>query len=703
MTLVRLTLVGAMATLLALWAGDVFDQRVWSLLIAVIVPTLAMVGVRDRRWFVRVPVVVVSVVVATFAVAVVEDGGIGDVGVAATSGLRRILSTEWPSPVRPDLVATIALGLGVVSGLAAELARRPRLRLAPIAPIVVGAVAIIALSAPRGPAVVWPVAIGVLTVALAALGPDGAVRDRLRLLRGERRFVAILVVLGAVTTAVAIPLTVSGRADPRDTQDPERTSALLDPIEATLALQRIEDPIDLHRITVAEGDPRLPARWRTAALADYNGRRWTPDLAVRPIGRRLALDSEFDSTPLESTIEFLDDDLQLVPLPGRPVIVEAAIETDEARTIVRLVERPSPGTSIFTSALVEPVSSDELDEPIATREVDETASGLADLADVLADVDDGEVTSVLDRLRAIEQTMRNDFVLDPEASGGGLQRALIERFLRETQRGNAEQFSTAFVLLARSIGADARVATGFVVDPARVDGSVITLSSEDAAIWPEVRSGDQWLAFDPVPDVPLADEAPPPAEPTVQSPAAPQPPIAPPPDDIDEPLDLDEDASADVDGGVPTVVEFAVRAAAIGGLVLLPIIVALVLIIGAKWRRRRRRLRGEPRARIRGAWQEATDQLVDAGLTIAPAMTNDDIAHAGRPLAPAATRELDRLATLSTACTFGEPARPDLLADDASTCLSVVEQSVDLGQPLRARARRRLSLRSLRSTTRSPV
>ncbi|MEL6893582.1 MAG: transglutaminase domain-containing protein, partial [Actinomycetota bacterium] len=257
--------------------------------------------------------------------------------------------------------------------------------------------------------------------------------------------------------------------------------------------------------------------------------------------------------------------------------------------------------------------------------------------------------------------------------------------------------------LARSAGADARVATGFVADPERVEGSIVTFSSADAAIWPEVRSGDEWLAFDPAPETPLADEQTPPAEPTVQSPAAPQPPIAPPPDDIDEPLDEEEQDDSTVEDGVTTVVTFLLRAAAWAGVISMPLLILVLIVIGAKWRRRRRRLRGPPAARIRGAWTEATDQLVDAGLTIRTSMTNGEIAQAGTSLAPDAARELDRLAVLSTAATFGHPVRPDLLAADAATCLAVVERSVDEGRSWRTRVRRRLSVRSLRSATRSPV
>ena len=97
--------------------------------------------------------------------------------------------------------------------------------------------------------------------------------------------------------------------------------------------------------------------------------------------------------------------------------------------------------------------------------------------------------------------MRDEFVLDSRVQGGGLQLALIDRFLRDTQRGTAEQFATAFVLLARSLGIEARVATGFVAPEsaeatqATRPGDVLELSSADAAVWPEVQLGDgRWLA-----------------------------------------------------------------------------------------------------------------------------------------------------------------------------------------------------------------
>ena len=108
---------------------------------------------------------------------------------------------------------------------------------------------------------------------------------------------------------------------------------------------------------------------------------------------------------------------------------------------------------------------------------------------------------MIERLQRIEQTMRTDWQLDRTAPGGGQQLALLERFATETQRGTGEQFVTAFVLLVRSLGFDARVATGFVLPPEQL-ANPLTIASTHASVWPEVElEGLGWLAFDPVPPI----------------------------------------------------------------------------------------------------------------------------------------------------------------------------------------------------------
>ncbi len=83
--------------------------------------------------------------------------------------------------------------------------------------------------------------------------------------------------------------------------------------------------------------------------------------------------------------------------------------------------------------------------------------------------------------------------------------------------------------------------------------------------------------------------------------------------------------------------------------------------------------------------------------------TNNEIALDAAGQVPTAHRELQRLATLASATTFGSPVRPDLLAEDAAVCLGHVETSMAEDRTRWQRFRWRLSLRSLRSKTASPV
>jgi transglutaminase-like putative cysteine protease len=593
----------------------------------------------------------------------------------------------------------VAAVLAIAAAIGAELARRRRFHLLPLLPLLLCALGVVGLSAPLGVRWWWLAMLAAVVVLFAMLRNDGTLRDRLVLLRGEHGVVVLVAVAALVVGLITVPLTFTDRADPRQGEPATQTLPLLDPIQATVALRALEPPVDLHVITPDSDEP-LPTRWRTAALVGYDGARWSPSLQVRPIGTTLG---DADGPVVAADVAFLDERLTLVPLPGPPVSVDAEIETDPTRTIVRLAEAPDPGDEVGIVAGIGPSTSDAIEQGLATRVVDAAGSPLTDLAERL-----GGDGAPLDQLTRIETTMRQEFVLDSDVQGGGLQQALIDRFLRDTQRGNREQFVTAFVLLARALGVEARVATGFLADgtdAAVTPGEALTLASDDAVVWPEVQlTGGAWLAFDPVPTEEAVDEAPAPPEPQVQTPAAPQPPIPPPPEPDTETTPPDELTADESTGAFSTVVTWVSRGAVALAVVLLPLLVGAGCILGVKRRRRRRRLSAAaPEDRIRGAWASATDALVDAGLDIEPSRTDGEIARRAEPLVVDARRDLRRLATLASEATFGIPRQPQLLAEDAARCLEAVESSVSSNRTRWQRLRWRLSLRSLRPATRSPV
>jgi hypothetical protein len=694
----RVVLVTAMMAVLAVVAGNIFDRQVWWLLMAVALPALVSIVVSNFASVVRFISALLSIGTSVTIIVFAVGGQASDVVDALTAGTQRLLSTDWPSPERPDLIGTVGLVLAVPTAVAADLAGRRDWHLLALTPIVASGVLVTALCAPSGAQMVWLIPVGLLAAIFATLRPmigdDREIGAQRVWLRGERRLIPVVLLAGLVAAAVSVPTVLADRADPRRNEPAKQTAPLLDPIEATLALRALDPPADLYQLTTESGI-NLPDRWRTAALNDYDGQRWTPALTLRPIGRRLTPDT---SGMFMFDLELLDDGLALVPFPSTPITINVPVETDSDRTVVRLTERIDPGDTIAVSSGPIITTADALATGIATRVIDDSVSSLTEFAENLA----GDGT-VLDQLRQIQSTMRDDWVLASNAPGAGLQRALLERFVRDTKRGTAEQFAAAYVLLARSLGVDARVATGFV-GARSATGSALTLVSSDAAVWPEVGLLDgRWIAFDPVPPDEASDVAPP-DEPAVQTPAAAQPPIAPAPELTPDTAD-DDEAGNDASSTTASVyVRWGQKAGIALGTILVALAALAAIILLAKFQRRRKRLAsGTPAQRITGAWAVATDRLVDAGLTIAPSAANGDIATSGALLVANAQRELIQLATLSSAVTFGNPAETDFLVTDAVAHLDQVETSMAEVRTRGEQLRWRLSLRSLRPGTRSPV
>ena len=699
----RLGLTTALGVLLAFVASNAFDSLRWPLLLPVVIATVEAVLVRRRglalRFVAGLVAVAAGVVTATFA----AGGEWRDAWSALVAGPRQLLTTEWPSPAVASVVGAVALLVGVTMTVALDLAGRDRWHLAPLAVIVTGWVAALSIGAPVRPPV-WVLALGGTCAVLLALSRHDRADVRSSGVWGADRTVAAsLLAIAVVTLGTASAVAWADRADPRRTQDAEINVAVLDPIEAMVALRRAQPPFDLFAISDRSRvvGQSFPTRWRIAALDTYDGQRWVPRITLRPIGGRLGLPSppSLDRPPaVDYELTYLSDDIAMLPYPGDPLTASIDVETDLGRVVVRPLEAPAVGDTVLMSSEVAPTSRSSLSESVATRQVDDRAETFADRARELA----GDGT-VVEQLRRIEATMRDEWELDPSAPGGGQQLALIERFVIDTNRGTREQFVTAFVLLTRALGFDARVATGFIVPPESV-GPTLVLDSGMAAVWPEVRFEDVgWVPFDPVPQVEATDEDEPAPPPEAQTPAAAQPPIAPPVDDVEPSEDEQTDETADSDrwDGVRRWLSRGALGAAVG---LLPILLAVGTIIGLKWLRRwRRRREPDPARRIRGVWANATDSLVDAGMTIGPSWTDGRIAAAAAPLAPSMPHEVRRLAALATRVTFGPSGGADALADDAVLTSGAIDRAILRDRTWWQRVRWRLSLRSLRRSTRSPV
>ena len=103
-----------------------------------------------------------------------------------------------------------------------------------------------------------------------------------------------------------------------------------------------------------------------------------------------------------------------------------------------------------------------------------------------------------DRVVAIRDWLRS-FVYTRDLPGSARE-ATLSHFLFERQAGHCEYFSTAMVVLLRSLGIQARNVNGFLGGQWSQFGDYLVVTQNDAHSWVEVWfQGYGWVTFDPTP------------------------------------------------------------------------------------------------------------------------------------------------------------------------------------------------------------
>jgi transglutaminase-like putative cysteine protease len=262
----------------------------------------------------------------------------------------------------------------------------------------------------------------------------------------------------------------------------------------------------------------------------------------------------------------------------------------------------------------------------------------------------GQATTPYAKLSAIQDYLRKlPYSLD--ARPGHSYDALRRLFSSNPQDrvGYAEQFASAFAVLARSQGFPTRLAVGYLLRDEGKSGDTYTVTTADAHAWPEVNlTGYGWVSFDPTDFTHRVNTTP--QLPTTQPGAVDQPANTPNPGTqpiVDPHLRSGPGTRARLITG-------AVLAAA--GLVAL-VILLFFGIAFEKVRRRYRRRTGSGNERIVGAWRDTADRLVERGVAIPRSLTAAEAAvHAEEQLGEPA-RAVAVLAPIVTAAVFypGEP------------------------------------------------
>lgn len=366
------------------------------------------------------------------------------------------------------------------------------------------------------------------------------------------------------------------------------------PLDSTSTLDMTTRPQLSDRVVMTVASP-VASFWRSEVFDQWDGVRWS-----RSEGRGGSLLTDGTVTPPPEDLsgnngEGFETEVRIeagfaTALPVAPSAVEVRVDGHRLAqrtdgTVVAVDEPLGRGATYRVTSRRLPLDSDRLTElgrmhvptgvsaqyaqqPIAT---DRTV----DLAREIA----GGLNSSYDVVLALEAWMGENTRYDIEAPLSPPGVDVVDHFLFESQLGWCEQIASSLVVMARSVGIPARLATGYV--PGEWDGlsGRFIVRELHAHSWAEVWFPEVgWVPFDPTADVPLSGTA-----------AA--------------GVDAGANRTADVVGGLL----LAVALGLLGG----PAVLRRVRLASARLAERRRR-----RQMVRSRWDVAEEAAIEAEGTV---------------------------------------------------------------------------------------
>jgi hypothetical protein len=591
-------------------------------------------------------------------------------------GPYRLLTSAPPvDPAGPELAVAVLLCGLVTIGAVEPALRRPAAGWSLLAPAVGLGIALTVAAPVR--AVVW-LAPAVVLAAVALLALSARERRLQTAARGGFRLlppVALALLVGvAVVSGLTGPALLLLAGDPSPVDIRTLVEQPVEPRDGTSPLTQFpafKTSKLVARLTVSS--PRLPGRLRYATLDAFDGTYWTSTATYWRAGQRLPTGPESEDGPVVEERVQVDEGgaLGWLLASGRPVEVsERGLGVDRVSgDLVVPAGRRLPAQYTVFSALTQHDRQLLVSDVPAPRTAEALPAAIVLHATRLAGGNSGY--AALQRL-ADQFARDGGFGVDTStrpAAGHGLFQ--IERLL-ESRRGTAEQFASAYAVLARALGYDTRVVVGFRTGE-QLDGQRYRVTERDIDAWAEVRFATAgWVPFFPTPGAP-GTERPPPEAPDD-------------PADAPEPTPLPEyepgtsgPSTLDAAGDLPP------ESSTLPLLWLVPVALAIALLAAGPVhrvrRRRRRRNAADPRQRVYGAWLDLLDRYAQAGLVWSPATTSGQVASAAGDRYPRLSQPTRSLAKLADAAGYAPAQLANGDADSAWAHADTVRAVLDSGVP----------------------
>ncbi len=263
---------------------------------------------------------------------------------------------------------------------------------------------------------------------------------------------------------------------------------------------------ELFRVTAERA-----AYWRLLSLADFDGNRWTEAEAFKATVQQGLLERSQPTAFEKSLLQRFDlTNLggSYLPAAGRPSSLSIS---GEARTTrynaetrhLEVAEGDVQGMEYIVTSELPRVTFEAMRTARVGQQGDNYTSVPADLSPqvrALAEQWTKKADSDFAKLVALQTRFQTDFAYSENVAKKDSDDYLTY-FLTESRTGYCQQFSTAFALLARTLGYPSRVSVGFLPGQEAPDTSdTYVVRGTDAHAWPEIYFEDYgWVRFEPTP------------------------------------------------------------------------------------------------------------------------------------------------------------------------------------------------------------